>query len=272
MFTATTNKKSTKGSRDSSSDNPKPFLCEFENCVRRYISAHSRRQHYRRHHFGQLLPGKKRPCGTLKHRKKADKILEDCLEQEKDILSPTLSLQSLNQEQEFNNQEEQIEDKIQMQRRGSELELEIKTQTQEDLQTINLVKENLLKFYPTEKDSKTLLLAEQESDQQMAQEILKEKLKTEELKLVLEKEKQKAELIRQQQAAQLNSIGYNYYVNTIDYNSPFSRLSPPPLSFSTAYPTANFYNETQQQQQQRLQIQQLQQLQQQQQQQQVGYL
>eukprot|EP00122_Pirum_gemmata_P001700 Pgem_evm1s1533 len=33
-------------------------LCEYPNCTRRYSNAHSRRQHYRRHHKGMPKPGR----------------------------------------------------------------------------------------------------------------------------------------------------------------------------------------------------------------------
>eukprot|EP00122_Pirum_gemmata_P007143 Pgem_evm1s6549 len=49
----------------------KPFECEFKNaCTRSYSTAHSRRQHYRRHHKGDILPGRTIPCGMQKKSRK----------------------------------------------------------------------------------------------------------------------------------------------------------------------------------------------------------
>eukprot|EP00122_Pirum_gemmata_P018705 Pgem_evm1s17524 len=41
----------------------KTFGCEFDNCFKFYSTADSRRQHYKRHHHGQQLKGKKYAIG-----------------------------------------------------------------------------------------------------------------------------------------------------------------------------------------------------------------
>eukprot|EP00122_Pirum_gemmata_P007968 Pgem_evm1s7331 len=53
----------------------RPCQCEFEGCGRSYSSPHSRRQHYRRHHLGQFLPGRKMACGMQK--KSGEEDVED---------------------------------------------------------------------------------------------------------------------------------------------------------------------------------------------------
>eukprot|EP00121_Abeoforma_whisleri_P004534 Awhi_evm1s4100 len=58
----------------------KAFLCEFEDCERSYSSPHSRRQHYRRHHHGQILPGRKVGCGLQRRRKSKQKPVIEYIE------------------------------------------------------------------------------------------------------------------------------------------------------------------------------------------------
>eukprot|EP00122_Pirum_gemmata_P001962 Pgem_evm1s1772 len=43
--------------------NTKVFGCEFDNCFKSYSTVDSRRQHYKRHHHGQYLKGKKYAIG-----------------------------------------------------------------------------------------------------------------------------------------------------------------------------------------------------------------
>eukprot|EP00122_Pirum_gemmata_P018754 Pgem_evm1s17570 len=43
--------------------NTKIFSCEFDDCFKSYSTVDSRRQHYKRHHHGQHLKGKKYAIG-----------------------------------------------------------------------------------------------------------------------------------------------------------------------------------------------------------------
>merc|ERR1711976_256560 len=77
---------------DNFSLSERPIKCEFEGCTRTYSNIHSRRQHYRRHHRGQTLPGQNIAYGVKKNKpRRKTSLPSPCIEEDDHIKTVDIS-------------------------------------------------------------------------------------------------------------------------------------------------------------------------------------